>query len=333
MKKDILVSVIIPVYNAEKVLGTAIRSILKQTYPKWELILMDDGSTDRSSFVCRDFEKQDKRVKYFYQSNQGALHTRLNGIKHCAGDFIMFCDADDKLDRNMLKEMAQISDQYDADIVFCNHFLMSRHGFISKGKPQSGQVRVFQGKLLAGSFSGGNLVSPEMWGKLYKRELFERNIAQLEALPKVFVGDDTMMNSILFYSAGTVIGVEKNLYYYRVGGGSSRYSDAILDDVVAVYHWRKRFLLETGNESWQPCNLAQVLNWIIYFYQFRNESFSMDEFAGKLESVIGDVPSYGRDYFYRDMFLNVRKMQWEEFCGLYREKAVVRLKQLVLEVL
>lgn len=89
------VSIIVPVYNAEKYLDRCISAIRAQTYSDIELILVNDGSRDRSEEICRKYEAQDNRIKYVKQENKGAGAARNTGIKTATGDYIMFCDADD----------------------------------------------------------------------------------------------------------------------------------------------------------------------------------------------------------------------------------------------
>lgn len=93
-----LISIIIPVYNAEKFLENCIESILSQTYPFWELILVDDGSTDRSWDICKKYSTGDKRIKSFQKVNGGVSSARNLGLKYVCGDYLTFADSDDYLD-------------------------------------------------------------------------------------------------------------------------------------------------------------------------------------------------------------------------------------------
>jgi teichuronic acid biosynthesis glycosyltransferase TuaG len=97
-----LVSVIIPAYNAEKYLDETIKSILAQTYSNWELIVVDDGSTDGTASLAKKYAAQDKRIAYLYQTNQRMASARNTGIKHASGKYIAFLDADNLFLRNKL---------------------------------------------------------------------------------------------------------------------------------------------------------------------------------------------------------------------------------------
>lgn len=102
-KMDGLISIIVPVFNTAPYLVRCIESVLKQTYKFLELVLVDDGSTDESGFICESYEKQDQRVKVFHQKNAGVCAARNLGIKKMSGNFFMFLDSDDSLEINALE--------------------------------------------------------------------------------------------------------------------------------------------------------------------------------------------------------------------------------------
>lgn len=110
-----LISVIIPVYNVEKYLRRCIYSILTQTFTDFELLLVDDGSTDSSRAICDEYARKDSRVRVFHKENGGPSSTRNVGIDNSKGNFLFFCDSDDYLNSNHLQNYA---DHLDADIVF-----------------------------------------------------------------------------------------------------------------------------------------------------------------------------------------------------------------------
>ena len=91
------VSIIIPVYNSEPYLSRCLDSVLAQTYPKIEVLLIDDGSTDNSYAICQQYAQRDSRMKVIHQQNQGAAAARNTGLDNATGEYIMFCDSDDIL--------------------------------------------------------------------------------------------------------------------------------------------------------------------------------------------------------------------------------------------
>ncbi|MBQ6713551.1 MAG: glycosyltransferase family 2 protein [Selenomonadales bacterium] len=101
------VSVIVPVYNAERFLPKAIESVLSQTYTDWELILVDDGSTDGSLGICETYAKRDRRIKVFSQDNQGVSSARNLGLGYACGAYVTFMDSDDELDTGAFEACRQ----------------------------------------------------------------------------------------------------------------------------------------------------------------------------------------------------------------------------------
>jgi glycosyltransferase involved in cell wall biosynthesis len=92
-----MVSIILCTYNRENLLPLAVKSVLEQTYPSWELIVVDDGSTDNSRALISEFRRKEKRIRYHYQSNQGLAAARNTGLRLAKGDLICFVDSDDEL--------------------------------------------------------------------------------------------------------------------------------------------------------------------------------------------------------------------------------------------
>ena len=113
-----LVSVIIPVYNVEKYLRQCLDSVLAQTYTKYEVLLIDDGSTDSSADICREYCKKDSRFKLYQKQNGGASSARNHGLICAKGDYLYFLDSDDYLQPTALEKMVACACQNNADLVF-----------------------------------------------------------------------------------------------------------------------------------------------------------------------------------------------------------------------
>lgn len=123
MKTDsISVSVIIPIYNAEKYLTQCIESVLNQTLQNIEIILINDGSQDGSENICKEFLKRDSRIKYQYKENEGLAAARQDGINMASGDYVGFVDSDDWVELDMYEKMYLSATKNSADVVLCNCF-------------------------------------------------------------------------------------------------------------------------------------------------------------------------------------------------------------------
>ena len=126
MKREItqsitwLVSIIIPVYNAEKYLSKCLDSVINQTYSNLEIILVDDGSTDRSGIIYDEYAGSDKRIKVIHNTNSGVSNARNTGIRICKGDYVAFIDSDDYVDKIYISSLLEPLMKDDYDIVFCS---------------------------------------------------------------------------------------------------------------------------------------------------------------------------------------------------------------------
>ena len=121
MKKNII-TIIIPVYNSEKYLEKTIKSILEQTYNNYELILIDNGSTDNSAEICKKYQEKDERVKFYIQSKKGVSNARNRGIEKATGEFICFVDSDDYIEKDMLNSYMDIYIKYKPDLIVSGFF-------------------------------------------------------------------------------------------------------------------------------------------------------------------------------------------------------------------
>ena len=112
-----MVTILIPAYNAEKTLEKAIKSILCQTYENWKLVIMNDGSRDKTEEICRKYSEKDRRISYYSQHNKGLIETRKVLLRYVQGEYWTFVDADDILHCQMLEIFVKKAVEIDADIV------------------------------------------------------------------------------------------------------------------------------------------------------------------------------------------------------------------------
>ena len=181
MNKNPLISVIVPVYNAEKYIDRCIESILTQTYPYYEIILVNDGSSDYSLFLLKQYERDYKNIKVFTQKNQGPGMARNLGIKKSKGEYITFVDSDDYIEDDYLKNL--ISEIGDCDISLCGYKRLDQNlNPIDQKVPCGKPIDLFK------------FVSTCC--KLYKRKLLVDNHV---LFPKERIGEDICF-SLLCYS-------------------------------------------------------------------------------------------------------------------------------------
>lgn len=116
-KRKPVISVIMPVYNSEEYLHIAVESVLRQTMGEWELIMIDDGSSDQSPELCDSYAEKDARIRVFHQENQGITKTRNRGIREAKGEYLTFIDNDDEYTDDILEKCCRAAKEHEADIV------------------------------------------------------------------------------------------------------------------------------------------------------------------------------------------------------------------------
>lgn len=206
--RDKLISIIVPVFNSEKYLERCLQSIVSQTYSNVEILVIDDGSTDGSSCICKKYQGLDERVRYFYQENKGAAAARNFGLEQCHGEYIGFVDSDDYVDNNMYETLINVMNDFDADICRVRACRVDAKDNIIKGRVASGDVQVFDRNTIIRRYMLGN---HSMWVHLYKTSLFD-NLRFDEGVQ----GEDLTIIIPLYSRSSYVCQVNLGMYYYRV---------------------------------------------------------------------------------------------------------------------
>ena len=199
------ISVIVPVYNSEIYLRRCIESILSQTFGDFELLLIDDGSTDLSREICDDYFRSDNRIKVFHKLNEGISLTRQFGLDHAYGDYIQFVDSDDWIEQNMLELMYNQAVQESLDIVGCNFWEVNKDG-----KKEIKTYYTTKEHFLRDIISGYWGV---VWKILVKKDLYKKNKICFQE--KINGGEDYVVCVKLLTMADSVRCVDKPLYYYN----------------------------------------------------------------------------------------------------------------------
>ena len=122
------VSIIVPVYNTERFLNRCIDSVLAQTYSDWELLLVDDGSTDSSGSICDEYATQDSRIRVFHKENGGVSSARNLGLDYARGEWITFVDSDDYIAPDMIEKLYETQKRNNADITVCGYRWVDKEG-------------------------------------------------------------------------------------------------------------------------------------------------------------------------------------------------------------
>lgn len=205
-----MISVIVPVYNAEKYLSKCIKSIINQTYKNLEIILVDDGSTDSSPKICDEFADKDERIKVIHKANGGVSSARNAGLNCFNGEYVTFIDSDDYIESNMFELIAEAIKGKDVDLVFIREKSVNLEGktIYINGDSPSGKILYFdrekaEERIIKMQING-------MCDKTYKRSLIE-NIRVLEGKKH---GEDLLFNIQVLERVKTVALVDEILYSY-----------------------------------------------------------------------------------------------------------------------
>ena len=177
MKK---LSIIVPVFNAAHRLKESINSILEQTYKNIEVILIDDGSTDKSLEICHEMRQQDDRIVVIVGKNHGVSYARNRGMETATGEYITFVDADDTIDKDMHLNMIIKLEQENQKMVICNYNSISPSGRIKRSRDLEGFTEdIISSKQLIGGLltCGGNLIMGACWRFVFLRQhIVDHNI-------------------------------------------------------------------------------------------------------------------------------------------------------------
>jgi len=200
------ISVLIAAYNVEKYIDECLESIVAQTYPNFEIIITDDGSTDHTLEKCRTFAAKHSNAKVYSGDNQGLSAVRNLGLKKSTGEYVVFVDGDDKIDAAYLEKLYKNLSQNHSDIAVCNFETFPIHTAVPKIKPEvlSGKEATIR---LLTQQENFQIVS---WNKLYKKSLFEDI-----RFPIGKLNEDSFTTYKILAEAKKVSFFDDILYYYR----------------------------------------------------------------------------------------------------------------------
>lgn len=235
-----LVSVIVPAYNAERFLSRCTDSILNQTYTNIELIIINDGSEDKTGIICDAYAADDSRVVVIHQENQGVSAARNAGIEKSSGVYIIFADADDALLPDAVEILLSEMRSADADIAVCSSYRV-REGEAVPLQPSGGKRRILEGlESLKGSLEDRGF-SYAVWAKMYRRQF----IGNTRFVEGKRVHEDAFFLFECFCKQPRVVLCDKYVYiYYVTAGSASRavFSEKFLD--ILFFAERKLQIIE-----------------------------------------------------------------------------------------
>ena len=219
-KIDSFVSIIIPVYNAAKYLKQCIESILEQSFEDFEIILINDGSTDLSGKICDGYAEVDKRIKVYHIENGGPSRARNFGIKKAKGVYIEFIDADDQLISGSLKKMYMFAEKNQPEVIIANAQIVTANeqvkDILSIEEQDEIEMKEYLKNLNAARKA---TLMHYIWNKWYKREVIVSNKIFFDENEKL--GEDFLFNCEVLSKDIRIFGTDTILYkYYKRDNGS-----------------------------------------------------------------------------------------------------------------
>lgn len=244
MKSQPLVSIIVPVYNAAPYLHRCIDSILVQSLSDYELLLIDDGSTDDSGKICDEYAAGDARIRVFHQVNIGVAKTRRFGFEQSEGKYVATVDSDDWADSDYLANMVETADRNDADMVMCAYWEYATEDKYISNKPTEDNPMTWAVDALEGRCHAG------LWNKLIKREIL---LSPSVLRPQYSYYEDMVTMLSCLRQCRTIVYDDRAAYHYRVNMSSLTNAGEI-GHRMRMYEELMKNLTDVGMQYGYPDN-------------------------------------------------------------------------------
>lgn len=253
-----MISVIVPVYNSEKYLGKCINSILGQTFQDFELLLIDDGSTDGSGEICDRYAVQDSRIKVFHKQNGGVASAREMGKNMASGDYSIHVDSDDWIEKDMLEVMYDEVCERHLDMVIADFYndMGEQSIYVKQGaesvEPKNILTNILQDKLFGG-----------LWHKMIRHDLYKKY--DIHFINGIDYCEDVLVLAQLLSHPLKIGFIPKAFYHYNF----SNINSITRNYTVKTYQMRKAFICELHNML--PQSFAEIIK--EYAVRIKKEAF------------------------------------------------------------
>lgn len=280
-------SIIIPVYNGEKYIENTVQSLLSSTYQNLELLLIDDGSTDSSLVLCRQLAKSDTRIKVYHKENEGIGEARNFGLAHATGDYIGFCDQDDRVSEEMYQKMLTRIDADGTQAALCGSYRQKKNGGIVVFEHYTDHIYEGQSiteKLLLPMLFKGFAVHAHdeisiymsIWKCVISKKLIDENAMKFRTF--VTHEDDFIMLLQLFLCAERISTLSDILYYWNTNPQSETHSSAEKYRPDLEKRQRKLMSYVRGQLVSHKIS-ANIIEEYTYVQQCRNALLQLDNLA------------------------------------------------------
>ena len=248
-------SIVVPCYNCEKSLEKCYKSIAEQKESAYEIILVDDGSTDDTFAICDKLSAADTKTTVLHQKNGGLMNAWKNGVRQAAGDYIVFVDSDDWVEKDLLLQLKDVVDRYSPDVItygFCTEY--EDGSTVHKVYPFKNSIYErkadIERNILPFFFTSGKMESQKViysrWSKAIKREILLSVLDQLDE--SISIGEDTLTSFLVFLKAQSVYNLKDSILYHYVRTENSMMGNYGVELVKKLVNTRN-CLIKSGNEA------------------------------------------------------------------------------------
>lgn len=301
------ISIIVPVYKAEAYLHRCVDSLLAQTFTNFEVLLIDDGSPDRSGEICDDYARKDARVRVFHQANGGVSVARQRGLDEALGEYTIHADPDDWVEPDMLEELYRKAKVDDADMVICDYYyeVGSKQSIIRQKESGHSSRSVLKDVFRMN-------VSACFWNKLIRRQIYYVNDVRL--LPKMNIGEDYYAVARLLTKIKNVSFVHRPLYHYIKHETSlTQQSIQCIQQRVLLLNLIKTLAKDNGVERYYPYVQLMVMGDLIIYGGSDNKQF------GKISEGVTTLEINKSSYpLYMKFLLYVAQLNYKLAYSLYK---------------
>lgn len=256
----IKVSVIVPVYKVEKYLKRCVNSLLNQDYSDYEIILVDDGSPDGCPQICDDYEREKNRITVVHKENGGLSDARNIGVKYAKGDYIVFVDSDDYVNRNHISSLFSLVEKYDADIVCSPPIVEYERNDNSDYNISNtcNEKKLFEDYVVSAKDAQamilrGRPVGTSAWSKLYRKEYCERY-----PFPKGKVMEELATTFHLVGAAQKIAVSGVPSYHYVQRKGSILHSDFTMDEIIEYMSLAESYVVNATSSDMKHAAAERV---------------------------------------------------------------------------
>lgn len=300
-----MISVVVPVYNLERLLPRCMNSLLSQTFHNFEIILVDDGSTDGSSALCdKHVATHPNIVRCIHKPNGGLSSARNAGMNAAKGDYVIFPDPDDWVEPNYLEQLSILQEQYRADLVCTGHFIDYDTESIPANPNQS--LRVMPREAAQVALLIPPCISGFAWNKLYRLDIIQEN--NLQFLDDVGTTEDLDFAFRYLQFCNTVcFDPSKRTYHYYQRSGAATRSGFSLKKLQAIHTYEKILQVVEDSSPIARAARAEICNTAINLLVLYLNADTQDTTA--YQTIRNYIKQYYSDYLKSGHYSSGRKVQ------------------------